>query len=116
MLKQITPIILTFNEAPNIKRTLAALSWAERVLVIDSFSTDDTLEICASFDNVSVLQNHFENFAQQCNFALQQDIHTEWVLSMDADYIVTPLPGKNMLVSKELSEILSGRPLTPRCY
>jgi len=89
MLDQITPIIATYNEAPNIKRTLDALRWAKEVLVIDSFSDDETLEICASFDNVRVIQNKYNGPTEQSNFGLAQDINTEWVLSMDADYIVT---------------------------
>lgn len=89
MLNQITPIVLTYNEEDNLLRTLAALSWAERVLVIDSGSTDSTLAICSQHTNVRVVKNSFINFALQCNFALKQDIDTEWVLSMDADYIVT---------------------------
>lgn len=90
MLSDITPIILTFNEQDNIERTLSALSWAKDVVVIDSFSTDSTLTICSKFENVRVIQNKFENFAQQCNFALSQTFQTQWVLSMDADYVVTP--------------------------
>ena len=90
MLDQITPIIATYNEAPNIERTLAALSWAKEVLVIDSFSDDDTLELCAKFDNVRVIQNEYSGPTKQSNFGLAQDIQTQWVMSMDADYIVTP--------------------------
>ncbi len=89
MLNNITPIISTFNEAPNIRRVLNALSWAREILVIDSFSTDDTLEICAEFDNVRVVQNAYKGPTDQSNFGLAQEIKTDWVLSMDADYIVT---------------------------
>ena len=88
MLNNITPIILTFNEEDNLERTLSPLSWANEVLLIDSGSTDRTLEIAESFSNIRVIHNPFESFSQQCNFALQQDIQTDWVLSMDADYVV----------------------------
>lgn len=91
MLSQITPIIATFNEAPNIERVLNALTWAPEVVVIDSFSDDATLDICAKYKNVRVIQNHYNGPTDQSNFGLAQDIKTEWVLSMDADYIVTPL-------------------------
>lgn len=90
MLDDITPIIATYNEAPNIERTLNALVWANEVLVIDSFSTDNTLKICARFNNVRVLQNTYTGPTDQSNFGLEQSIQTEWVLSMDADYVVTP--------------------------
>jgi len=89
MLNNITPIILTYNEEPNLARTLSALDWAPEILVIDSYSNDATLNICESFANVKVIQNRFTTAADQCNFALGQTINTEWVLSMDADYIVT---------------------------
>lgn len=90
MLDQITPIIATYNEAPNIERVLSALSWADEVLVIDSFSDDATLELCAKFNNVRVIQNKYTGPTDQSNFGLAQDIQTEWVLSMDADYVLTP--------------------------
>src|SRR5689334_1363822 len=90
MFSQITPLILTFNEAPNIGRTLEKLSWAREILLIDSGSTDETLEITRSaHPRVRVVTRPFDTFAGQCNFGLGQ-ITTEWVLSMDADYVLTP--------------------------
>ena len=83
----ITPLILTYNEAPNIARNLAKLTWAKRIVVIDSFSTDETLAIIATFPQVEVYQRQFVSFADQCNFGLQQ-ITSEWVLSLDCDYIL----------------------------
>lgn len=88
MFEQITVLILTYNEAPNIKRTLDSLTWAKKILIIDSFSTDETLHIVSKYSQVTVLQNKFVSFAQQCNFGLSK-ITTEWVLSIDADYVVT---------------------------
>lgn len=84
---QITPLILTFNEAPNIARTLEKLAWARRVVVIDSFSTDETLEILARFPQVEVFQRRYTNAAEQDNFGLEK-IPGGWVLSMDADYVL----------------------------
>lgn len=91
MLHQITPLILTYNETPNIARTLDSLRWANEVVVVDSFSTDDTVKIAASFANVRVVQRAFDNHRNQWEFGLKQTgISTEWVLALDADYIVTP--------------------------
>ncbi len=82
----ITPLILTFNERENIGRTLTALLWAPEVVLIDSFSTDTTLDIAAATHPcVRVVQRRFDSFAAQCNFGLEQ-IRTPWVLSLDADY------------------------------
>jgi glycosyltransferase involved in cell wall biosynthesis len=90
MLDKITPLILTYNEAPNIGRTLDQLRWARDIVVVDSFSDDETLEILKAFPQVRVVQRKFDNFAAQCNFGLHETgIETEWVLSLDADYVLT---------------------------
>lgn len=85
----ITPLVLTYNEEANLQRVLDRLRWAGRVVVLDSYSTDDTLDIARSFSNVDVHQRAFDDFAGQCNYGLTL-IDTEWVLSMDSDYVVTP--------------------------
>ena len=90
MLDQITPLVLTYNEAPNIARTLDSLRWAKEVVVVDSFSTDDTAGIAASFPNVRLVQRAFDNHRNQWEFGLKETgIASEWVLALDADYIVT---------------------------
>lgn len=86
-LDSITPLILTYNEEHNISRTLTALRWARRILVIDSHSTDMTLDILAKFDNVEVLQRKFDTHAAQWNYGLSQ-ISNGWILSLDADYLI----------------------------
>ena len=85
MIETITPLILTYNEAPNLERTLGQLTWAKRIVVIDSYSTDETLQILKSFPQVEIHQREFDSFARQCNYGLQF-ISSEWVLSLDADY------------------------------
>lgn len=88
MLKEVTPLILTYNEAPNIDRTLQCLSWATTIVVVDSYSNDETLEILHSYPQVKVFQRKFDTHAQQWNYGLEQ-VHSQWVLSLDADYSVT---------------------------
>lgn len=88
MLEEITPLILTFNEALNIDRTLQQLTWAKKIVIIDSYSTDETLKILQSYPQIEVFQREFDTFANQCNYGLQQ-IKSEWVISLDADYVVT---------------------------
>src|SRR6267142_3196429 len=91
MLDQITPLILTCNEAPNIGRTLERLRWARDIVVVDSFSDDETLDIVSSFSRVRVYQRPFDHFAAQWDFALKETgIATEWVLGLDADLALTP--------------------------
>jgi glycosyltransferase involved in cell wall biosynthesis len=86
-LTTITPFVLTLDEEPNIGRALEGLAWAPRVLVVDSGSTDRTREIARSFANVEVRNRPFDSFADQSNHALDA-IETEWVLALDADYVV----------------------------
>ncbi|HEY9706334.1 MAG TPA: glycosyltransferase family 2 protein [Allocoleopsis sp.] len=88
MLDKITPLIITFNESPNIARNLNQLTWAKNIVVIDSYSTDDTLEILKSYPQVQIYQRKFDTFADQCNFGLTK-ITSQWVLSLDADYILS---------------------------
>ena len=88
MQDEITALILTYNEAPNIARTLDRLRWAHRIVVIDSYSTDETVEIVNRFSNVDLIQRRFDSFARQCNFGLEQ-IRSRWVLSLDADYLLS---------------------------
>lgn len=87
-LNQITPLVLTFNEAPNLRRTLERLTWAREIVVVDSGSTDDTVAIARSFPNVRVVTRPFDTFAGQCNFGRGQ-VQTPWVLSLDADYVLS---------------------------
>ena len=90
MLEQTTPLILTYNEAANIGRTLEALAWARDIVVVDSFSDDETLEIASSFPQVRVFQRAFDSHRNQWEFGLRETgIKTNWVLALDADYIVT---------------------------
>lgn len=88
MRSDITPLLLTYNEEPNIARTLERLHWATEIIVIDSFSTDKTLEILSSDPRIQVYQRKFDTFANQCNYGLTK-ITSDWVLSMDADYVLS---------------------------
>jgi glycosyltransferase involved in cell wall biosynthesis len=82
---QLTPMVIAFNEAPNLRRCFERLRWARRILLVDSGSTDATLEIAGDFPQTQVVQRPFDDFAGQCNFGLSL-ISTPWVLSLDADY------------------------------
>ena len=89
-LRRVTPIILTYNEAPNIGRSLERLQRFDDVLIVDSGSTDETLSIVATFPNTRVLTRPFDSFAGQWNFALRDGkLETDWALAMDADYLLS---------------------------
>jgi glycosyltransferase involved in cell wall biosynthesis len=90
MLSEITPVLLTFNEAANIGRTLSRLAWAKDVVVVDSGSTDETVSILARFPQVRVFHRVFDTHGNQWRYATQETgIRTSWILRLDADYEVT---------------------------
>lgn len=83
-------IILTYNEASNIVDCIASVGFADRVIVFDSFSTDDTVEL-ARATGAEVIQHTFANYADQRNAALDAvSDSADWVLFVDADERVTP--------------------------
>jgi len=84
----LTALVLTYNEQENIRRNLEALVWVPKVIVVDSFSNDQTLEIARSFPNVQIVQRVFDTYANQRNAGVDR-IDTEWVLTLDADYVLT---------------------------
>jgi glycosyltransferase involved in cell wall biosynthesis len=89
-LSQITPVLLTWNEAPNLQRSLAPLAWAREIVVVDSGSTDATRAILAAQPRVRVVERAFDSHAEQWRFAVEQTgIATAWELRLDADYVLS---------------------------
>lgn len=89
----VTTIILTYNEELHIRRCLENVSpFSNKVYVINSPSTDRTVEICNEFENVEVVVHKYPgNQAEQFNWALDNcQIDTEWILRMDADEYYLP--------------------------
>ena len=102
-LSRVTPVVLTFNEEPNIARVLDDLSWARSVVVVDSGSTDGTANVARQFANVRWLVRSFDTHAAQWQFGIDA-VDTDYVLALDADYRV---PAE---FSRELAQIfLAGR-------
>ena len=98
-MSSLSVIILTYNEAPNIGRTLGQLTWAERVAVLDSNSADITKEIVAGFPNTTFHTRAFDDHTSQWNFAKDELTHdSDWVLALDADYFITPELAKEIQV------------------
>jgi (heptosyl)LPS beta-1,4-glucosyltransferase len=85
---EITAVILTLNEAEHITACLESLAWADRRLVFDSYSQDETVAL-AQAAGAEVNQSRFENYAQQRNAALDR-LETDWVFFVDADERGTP--------------------------
>lgn len=95
-------MVLVLNEGHRIATCLERLQWADRIVVVDAFSTDDTVLIAEKF-GAEVIQKQWVNFADQRNFALQ-NIEADWVVFVDADEIV---PDD---LAREICNAISGRP------
>lgn len=86
---KITGLIITLNEEKNIAEVIENINFVDEIIVIDSYSTDKTVEIAKSYNNVKVFLNKFENFTDQRNLALDYAEH-DWILFLDADERLTP--------------------------
>jgi len=86
-LNRISCIIITRNEARNIRRCLESVRWADEIVVVDSRSTDDTIGIASEFTD-RILDLKWEGFGPAKEFARTQ-ASGEWILSVDADEVVT---------------------------
>lgn len=86
----VSAMIFTLNEEIHLPSCLASLRWCDDVIVVDSFSTDGTNEICQK-SGVRFFENKFEGFGIQRNWALDNvSPRHEWILILDADERVTP--------------------------
>lgn len=84
----VSAVVLTYNESEIIPHCLSRLQWADEIIVVDSFSKDDTRELAAA-KGAKVLTRAFKNFADQFNWGMEQATG-DWVFMVDADEIVTP--------------------------
>ena len=88
-------LITTFNEAEHIRDVLESVSWADEILVVDSFSTDATITLAEEFKanifkgKMKILQRKYTSPAEQKNWAIPKVQHG-WILILDADERVTP--------------------------
>ncbi len=88
-MRKLSVTVITFNEAEKIGRALASVSdLADEIVVVDSFSTDDTERICRGFTD-RFLQTEWRGYRAQKQFALEQ-ASCEWVLSLDGDEALSP--------------------------
>src|SRR6478672_942393 len=89
LMEKITAIIPTFNEEVHIKAAIESVLWCDEIIVVDSFSTDKTVEIVKSFPQVRLLQHEYEHSAAQKNWTIPQATHP-WIFLLDADERPTP--------------------------
>jgi hypothetical protein len=94
--------IITLNEESNLPRTLASVKWADEVVVVDSGSTDRTVEI-AKKAGAKVVHNNWKGYGQQKNFAQDLTSHN-WVLNIDADEVVSAESALEIKKAVEIAE------------
>ncbi len=82
-MKKLSVVIITYNEENNIRRALGSVDFADEIVIVDSYSTDRTVEICKEFTKKIHLKEFLGHVAQK-NYALSL-AQNEWVLSIDAD-------------------------------
>lgn len=101
----ISLVVLTYNEEENIEHTLlSAQDLVQEIVIVDSFSSDRTLEICRRYTD-RVYQHRFENQAKQFNWAIDNlELHGEWVMRLDSDEMLGPE------LKQEFRERLAGLP------
>jgi glycosyltransferase involved in cell wall biosynthesis len=102
MPKSLSVVLITLNEAANLPRTLKSVSWAQEIVVVDSGSTDATVEIARAV-GARVFEETWKGFAAQKNSAIAH-ASGQWVLSLDADEEVSPE------LACEIQTLLAGDP------
>lgn len=87
-MEKISVTIITLNEEENIRRCLESVKWADEIVVVDSGSSDRTVEICREYD-AKVIEREWPGHIQQKNFAIDSAANN-WILSLDADEEISP--------------------------
>jgi len=87
-MKSISVVIITLNESLKIKACLESVKWADEIIIVDSGSIDNTIEICKKYTN-KIYETDWPGFGPQKNRAVSY-ASCEWVFSIDADEVVTP--------------------------
>tara|TARA_X000000368_G_C23037390_1_gene715184 strand:+ start:233 stop:1090 length:858 start_codon:yes stop_codon:yes gene_type:complete len=101
----LTVIMITYNEEHNMEKVLKNLKgWAKEVIVLDSYSTDKTLNIARKF-KAKIFKRKFKNFSDQWNFAVKNlPINTKWVMKIDPDEIISKQLKKNIEIELKNNE------------
>ncbi|NIO11361.1 MAG: glycosyltransferase, partial [Deltaproteobacteria bacterium] len=84
---KVSALVVCFNEEQNIRDCLESLRWCDEIIVVDSFSTDNTVAICKEYTD-RVIQRPWAGYRDQKSFAHSQATH-EWSMLVDADERVT---------------------------
>lgn len=105
---KLSVLLPTYNETDKITECLETIKWADEILVVDSYSQDNTLEIVSRF-GARVIRHQYLNSAKQKNWAIPRCEH-EWVLQIDADERLEPA------LQEEIQNVLRNPPLNVDGY
>ncbi|MCS5662903.1 MAG: glycosyltransferase family 2 protein [Flavobacteriales bacterium] len=101
-MQKLSAIIPTYNEEINIEAAIRSVSFADEIIIIDSFSTDHTIAIAEKYE-VRILQRVFDDFSSQKNYAIENATH-KWIVLLDADERI----GADL--KNEIQTVLSAKP------
>lgn len=101
--EKISGLIITFNEEKNIQEVLECFTFCDEIIIVDSFSTDKTVEIASKNPKVTIIQNKFEDFTKQRNIALDA-AKNDWVFFLDGDERTTPALKKEIIETVNSSD------------
>lgn len=87
-MRKLSVVIITYNEEKRIRLTLESVKWCDEIIIVDSCSTDTTVDICKEYSNCKVYIQPFLGYGLQKRFAVDK-ASNDWVLSIDADEVVT---------------------------
>ena len=104
-MNKLSVTIITKNEEKNIERCLESVRWADEIIVLDSDSTDRTVEICRQFTD-QVFCVSWNGYGQQKNLCAERAEHN-WILNIDSDEEISPEG------AEEIKEVLHGEPKHP---
>jgi glycosyltransferase involved in cell wall biosynthesis len=84
---RISAVIITRNESRNIRRTLSRLYWCDEIIIVDSYSTDDTISICREY-GCRIFFKTFQGYGDQKHYAVSL-AKNDWVICLDADEVLS---------------------------
>ena len=102
-MQKISAIIITYNEESRIRFALESVQWCDEIIVIDSNSTDKTVEICKDYSNCNVYIQPFLGYRAQKKYAVEK-ASNDWILSIDSDEMVTAALRDEILVTLSKSD------------
>ncbi len=111
---KISVCVICFNEEKNIRRCLESISWADEIVVVDSMSEDNTVEIAEEYTNM-IFQRPWTGYVDQKNFALSK-AHGDWILSVDADEEITQFLRDEILAKIVKHDAKEGYKIPRRSY